>query len=115
MGKIVYQTGNLFSAPNLPNSYFLHSVNAQGVMGHGIALTFKEKYENAYQQYNKHCMANIKQPRSPLVGTSFLAIDPQTKFKMLCLFTSDKYGKYVDRPQMIVDATRKDQSLFGNQ
>lgn len=47
-----YVTGNLFEAPV---QTLVNTVNTQGVMGKGIALTFKKLYPEMFEQYQELC------------------------------------------------------------
>lgn len=49
---IEIKQGNLFDAPT---GYICHQVNCRGVMGKGVAKTFKEKYPEAFTRYNWFC------------------------------------------------------------
>jgi O-acetyl-ADP-ribose deacetylase (regulator of RNase III) len=46
--KIIYKQGDLLSCTE---PIIAHGVNAQGVMGSGVAKAIKEKYPSAYQVY----------------------------------------------------------------
>ena len=104
MDRLIYKRGNLFEAP--PGSLLTHSTNAQGSMGSGVALEFKKQAYNAFKKYESHCLQFKNNKPSPLVGTSFLAVDEISQIKMLCLFTSEYYGKFVSPPSKIIESTR---------
>lgn len=57
---IHYVTGDLFA-----NYYqveaFAHGCNCQGSMGAGIAVGFKQRYPDMYEEYRKRCKAEPRQ------------------------------------------------------
>lgn len=65
---IQYVTGDLFA-----NRYhavaFAHGCNCQGSMGAGIAMGFKQRYPEMYEEYRRRCKA---QPRQFNLGDAFL-------------------------------------------
>lgn len=95
--------GDLFTSPP-PHSILLHACNALGSWGGGIALAFKKNFPSAYQSYKSHCDAHEDDPRK-LIGTCLII--PGEEYDVGCLFTSVGYGRRVDPPAMILDATRK--------
>jgi O-acetyl-ADP-ribose deacetylase (regulator of RNase III) len=46
-------SGNIFNLPDVKN--YAHGCNCAGAMGKGIALQFKEKYNQMYLEYKKRC------------------------------------------------------------
>lgn len=56
---MIFRTGNLFDsdAPALG-----HGVNCAGLMGAGIAKTFREKYPHNYENYKAACQAGQLKP-----------------------------------------------------
>lgn len=48
MIKIVTKTGNLL---NVESGWIIHSCNAQGIMGSGVALAVKKEYPEAFKIY----------------------------------------------------------------
>jgi len=103
--NIVLRKGDLFTSPPA-NSILLHACNCIGSWGGGIALAFKQKFPSAYETYRKHCSAHSDDPRK-LIGTCLIIRGASDKYDVGCLFTSVGYGKQVDAPSMILDATRK--------
>ena len=103
--KIVLREGDLFTSPPR-NSIILHACNCLGSWGGGIALAFKQKFPTAYETYRKHCLDHSEDPRS-LIGTCLIIRGASDKYDVGCLFTSVGYGRNVDSPPMILDATRK--------
>ncbi|MCX6666465.1 MAG: macro domain-containing protein, partial [Euryarchaeota archaeon] len=47
----------------------VNTVNCVGIMGKGIALDFKTKYPDMYQQYQKKCERNEVKPGEPYIYT----------------------------------------------
>jgi ADP-ribose 1''-phosphate phosphatase len=99
MSKLVYVTGDLFAAPQ--GSILVHACNTVGSWGAGIALAFRSKYPQAFQQYAAHCKDH---DADDLIGSSLLI--PGEPHDIACLFTSRAYGKRKDTPEEILDATR---------
>ncbi len=92
-----YQKGDLFE--NLENKkriILLHSVNAKGVWGRGVAAIFAKKFPQAYLAYRNN--PNV-------LGSGYIIED--SGFKIGCLVTSNNYGKWIDPPMKIVDSTYK--------
>ena len=59
MGRLILKTGSIWS------SYaggIGHGVNTHGVMGSGIAVQFKERFPDMYQQYRRMCLDDILEP-----------------------------------------------------
>lgn len=51
--NIEYRQGDLFAQPDL--KAIAHGVNCQGAMGKGIALQFKARWPDMYQEYATRC------------------------------------------------------------
>jgi len=102
MKTLMHCTGDLFQ-PYKTKGIFVHACNAQGVWGSGIAVTFKEKYPDAYRVYNHWCGIN----RGNVVGKCLLVTDHPTGQKIGCLITSRGYGFLKDPEVDIVEATFK--------
>ncbi|KAK6538105.1 ADP-ribose 1''-phosphate phosphatase [Orbilia ellipsospora] len=104
--SVIMTFGDIFSAP--AGSVLIHACNCVGSWGAGIALAFKQKYPAAYQVYHNHCTTAHSDPSS-LLGTTLL-IPPQESDPdghwIACLFTSERYGKRVDSPEMILRRTK---------
>jgi len=49
---IQYKIGNLL---DITEGHIVHSANAQGIMGAGVALAIKQKYPGCYQEYKEFC------------------------------------------------------------
>jgi len=72
----------------------VHSVNARGVWGSGVAKIFHIKWPNAYLLYKNH---------KNVVGDGYVIEDKGQKIG--CLVTSKSYGQYVDPPKKIAEST----------
>lgn len=92
---IEYKNGDLFSAPE--NEYLLHACNCMGVWGGGVALEFRNRFPNEFQNYKRDCM---------LYGKDFLG-HATLIGRIVCLFTSYGYGYNKDSELTILDNTRK--------
>jgi len=96
--KLTFVNGDLFDAPL--GSILVHACNTVGSWGGGIALAFRAKYPQAYEQYKSHCDAH----GTALAGTCLLI--PGDQHDIACLFTSRGYGRRKDPPDEILIATR---------
>ncbi len=52
MGRIQYQKGDIFDSKA---QVIVNTVNCQGVMGKGLALSFKERYPDMFRVYQEEC------------------------------------------------------------
>lgn len=57
---ITFKTGNMFDETNW--DFICNTVNTQGVMGAGIAKTFKEKCPDMFYQYKIDCKNGLYTP-----------------------------------------------------
>lgn len=96
--SLIYNKGSLFKAVE-PGAILLHSCNASGAWGAGIALQFKKKYPDAYKQYQSWCS---KDPEE-LVGSYLKLKDKDVT--IACLFASAGYGEHKDDESTIVKNT----------
>ena len=95
--KLVYITGDLFSAP--PGSILVHACNTKGAWGNGIAAAFKKRYPRAFGVYKEHC----KESGASALGTCLRIQDVDGRgHEIACLFTSKAYGKRKDAPEEIL-------------
>lgn len=95
MMKIEYRKGDIFKgAPK--DAILLHACNGQGVWGSGVAAQFASRFPHAKAMYADECFGN----RKP--GRGFILFDRQP---IACIITSEFYGKRVDSPKMIAEAT----------
>ncbi|KAI4275709.1 MAG: hypothetical protein LQ337_003021 [Flavoplaca oasis] len=132
MARITERVGDIFDSP--PNSILIHACNTKGSWGAGVAAVFK-KYSPAAFNYQKyHCTTptgpstSLAAHQKSLVGTCLLIqpfpsaepLNPkhptpakptpqqeEKKYWIACLFTSSGYGKNVDTPSAILDATKR--------
>jgi O-acetyl-ADP-ribose deacetylase (regulator of RNase III) len=56
---IIYKQGNLFDSNS---QTIVNTVNCVGIMGKGIALTFKNKYPNMFKTYKDICDKKLLTP-----------------------------------------------------
>lgn len=107
MNKIIYRKGNLFK--NIGNDTVLvHSCNAQGSWGKGIALEFKKQFPEAYEDYYRFCNQYKRNRQTKLiVGIGAWFGYPRGKQRVGCLFTSNGYGKYKDDERTILKNTKR--------
>ncbi len=92
--KLNYKKGDMFS--NLDNNViYLHSCNAQGHWGAGIAVLFKRIFPEAYEEH-------IRVVNHP--GMGYLV--NHQDYKVACLITSKHYGRYKDSPHVILNNTK---------
>ncbi len=106
VARLKFRPGGLFhKAP--PGAILLHACNCMGTWGGGIALAFKLQFPKAFEAYHKHCLEHASNPRQ-LLGTCFIARGSELgyKYDVGCLFTSVDYGKNVDPPDSILEATK---------
>ncbi len=52
--SVVYAKGDLFLAKHF--RAFAHGCNCAGTMGKGIAVVFRQRWPNMYQEYQKRCV-----------------------------------------------------------
>ncbi|CAG5162211.1 uncharacterized protein ALTATR162_LOCUS6180 [Alternaria atra] len=104
---LTHHTGNIFAAP--PQTLLIHACNVQGAWGSGIAKAFKDTYPKAYTIYHAFCTKEHLLKSRPVPTGSALLIPPVDAGKehwIGCLFTSAKYGKGKDKPDVIVGNTK---------
>jgi ADP-ribose 1''-phosphate phosphatase len=105
MGKIIYKPGSLFASKA---GILLQANNAIGKCGKGIALEFLKRYPDACRQYTRICEnSRTVNRRSELIGMPLIIEDAPTGRTIVFLVTSQGYGKYVDKPSLILEATEK--------
>lgn len=92
-----YVQGNLFSAPK--GSLLIHSCNAQGVWGAGIASQFRLRFPFAYEDYKEYC----KRPAEEILGTA--RVFEEGGYFIASLVVSNQYGKRKDSPKDILNRT----------
>jgi len=94
--SIKHIQGDLFNIAPV-GSYLAHACNAKGVWGAGIASHFRHKYPDDYTVYSNA----VLNPGGVLI----------TPNKIICLVTSNDYGRNKDSVDQIIKNTTK--SLMG--
>lgn len=59
MGKLIHKTGDLFTSDA---GALAHGVNTRGAMGSGIAVQFRDRYPEMYQEYRVQCADKTLEP-----------------------------------------------------
>lgn len=96
---IQYIKGDLF---NDTTSKLLHACNCRRTWGRGVAAIFAEKFPRAYDKHRTY--------KADIGDIQVIECDKQT---IICLFTSDGYGKETDPPDQIVKNTQAALWLLG--
>jgi len=96
---IEYVKGDLFSDTT---SILLHACNCRRTWGSGVAATFANKFPKAYEIYRSY--------KADVGDIRVIKGDEQT---IICLFTSDGYGKETDPPELIAKHTATALWLLG--
>jgi O-acetyl-ADP-ribose deacetylase (regulator of RNase III) len=90
--RIEYRKGDLFSYVPGYRTILAHGVNCQGVMGSGVAKTFKQKYPEAFEDYlyffKKYKYENDVAP----LGVSRLFYSCSNDLLLASMFTQEFYG-----------------------
>jgi ADP-ribose 1''-phosphate phosphatase len=94
--------GDLFSAPQ--GSTLVHSCNAQGVWGAGIAKQFKQTFPQTFTSYQEYCFLSKENPTTSIVGT--VHVNVENNYCIASLITSKFFGHQVDDPAQILQATQ---------
>jgi O-acetyl-ADP-ribose deacetylase (regulator of RNase III) len=68
MGKLIEKTGDLFTttAPAIG-----HGVNVHGVMGHGIAVQFRNRFPEMHEAYKVSCRKKDLTPGTTMIWEPF--------------------------------------------
>lgn len=94
---IVYHKGDLFElAPK--DAYLAHACNCQATWGSGIALQFKEKFPDAFEEYKDLCSRFAPEV---IEGMSYVCVN-----NVVVLLTSINYGSKVSEPKVILNNTK---------
>ncbi|KAF2129348.1 hypothetical protein P153DRAFT_366749 [Dothidotthia symphoricarpi CBS 119687] len=104
--KLVYHQGDIFE--NIPKGCLLiHACNAQGHWGSGIAKAFRDQYPKAYAAHRNFCIKDHTKFNPVRTGTAQLVApcEGESEHWIGCVFTSAKYGKAKDKPEVIVRNT----------
>ncbi|KAJ8118550.1 hypothetical protein OPT61_g485 [Boeremia exigua] len=111
--QLTYRKGDMFKdAPK--GCVLVHACNTQGNWGAGIAKAFKQQYPNAYADHHKYCAKDHGKSNPVPTGTAQLLAprDGDKHHFIGCVFTSAKYGKSKDKPDMIVQNTGKSMQML---
>ncbi|UYM17090.1 type II toxin-antitoxin system antitoxin DNA ADP-ribosyl glycohydrolase DarG [Endozoicomonas euniceicola] len=93
---IKYTTGNLLDAPA---EALVNTVNTVGVMGKGIALMFKERFDKNMKEYVKACKAKEVQVGKMFVTKTDELIGPH----WVVNFPTKKHWRYPSKMEWVVD------------
>lgn len=111
--QLTYHKGDMFAeAPK--GCVLIHACNTQGHWGAGIAKAFKQQYPKAYSAHHKFCAKDHNKSHPVATGTAQLLapLDDNKQHWIGCVFTSAKYGKGKDKPEMIVLNTGKSMQML---
>jgi len=103
--NLIYRNGSLFKAAE-PGAILLHSCNASGVWGAGIAKQFATRYPKAFQEYKTWCDKYAEE----LVGSYIKIRDKE--LIIACIFASAGYGERKDTEETIVKNTHNGVKSF---
>lgn len=95
---IEYRKGSVFNAALEGKQVVLaHACNCKGRWGSGVAVGFRENYQNAHNHYKDHCAKYGEEN----LGTTLLVRDKDNVF-VACVFTSNGYGDTLDSEESIL-------------
>lgn len=106
--RIIYHKGDMFAqAPR--GCVLVHACNTQGHWGAGIAKAFKQRFPKAYADHHDFCAKDHDKSQPVSTGTAQLIAprDGHEQHWIGCVFTSAKYGKGKDKPDVVVRNTGK--------
>lgn len=83
---IKIQKGNLFEAKQ---GLICHQVNCRGVMGAGVAKTFKEKYPDSFTAYTSWC----KKFEPGILLGNCVFMEENGNITTCSMFAQDRYGR----------------------
>lgn len=92
LSNIQYIKGDLFSDTE---SMLLHACNCRQNWGRGVAAEFAKRFPISYQAHKQYTTAK---------PGDIEVIDYESQ-AIICLFTSEGYGRYVDPPNLILKNT----------
>lgn len=111
--QLTYCKGDMFAeAPK--GCVLIHACNTQGHWGAGIAQAFKQRYPKAYADHHSTCTKDHSKSSPVATGTAQLLAprDGDKQHWIGCVFTSAKYGKGKDKPDMIIKNTGKSMQML---
>ncbi|KAJ4311194.1 ADP-ribose 1''-phosphate phosphatase [Neodidymelliopsis sp. IMI 364377] len=111
--QLTYYKGDMFAvAPK--GCLLIHACNTQGHWGAGVAKTFKLTYPKAYADHNKFCTKEHRKSNPVPTGSTQLLgpRDGDRQHWIGCVFTSAKYGKAKDKPDVIISNTVKSMQML---
>lgn len=89
--------GNVLDAPGI----IIHGVNCMGTMGAGVALQVRQRWPEAYEEYQAHCR---RQPlMSDLLGTILHSLLPDGRI-LIHAFTQQRYGRTASASYDAIDS-----------
>ena len=100
---ITYISGNLFESPA---HVLVNTVNTVGVMGRGIAKTFKRIYPEMFSEYQVRC-----QNKKLQIGNLFLY---KTNNKWILNFPTKRHWRNPSRPEYIERGLQKLVSIYSS-
>lgn len=92
---------SIFEAPK--DRVIVHSCNAHGVWGAGIALEFQKKYPHAFNDYRSFCLNNNQMERTGTAGLS--RAHESEEHWVGWLITSEGFGSQKDSETAILANT----------
>jgi len=90
---------------NAPEQTVIVTVNIEGAMGRGVALSCKERYPDLYKKYYKVCKLGILQPNSLLVSS----VSPD---QQILLFPTKIKWREASPPELIIDNLKKLANMY---
>ena len=101
---ITYVTGDLFTSPA---KVLVNTVNTVGVMGKGIAKTFKTVYPEMFHRYQTLC-----EEQTLTIGTLWLY---KTAHKWILNFPTKKHWRQPSRPEYVEAGLQKFAATYADQ
>lgn len=101
--RLIHKNGSLFDAPQ--GVILAHACNGMGVWGRGIAVEFKNRFPNSYEEYHNFCVLEKHEDQNPTGQT--LICNEENNYKVACLITSLGYGVATDPKGAILNRTER--------